>query len=236
VTRAADSAANLVRLLLADGAEVVEVPLIATEPPRDPAALTKSLRGIGRGDVIAVTSVHAALALLDSGPDRPPNGVVVAAVGPTTAEILEASVWRAAIVPSVHTGRALAEAIGAPRGSGRVVYPAAASPGPDLAESLSSMGWTVDHIVAYRTRHVAPTPSSVAQATAADVITFTSGSTVRAWHEVAGELGTPAVVTIGPSTTATALELGLAVAAEAARQTLPGLVAAVAGVVGPTSD
>jgi len=231
VTRAIESAAALSRLLVAEGADVIEVPLITTGPSSDPTALTDSLGTIGEGDVVALTSVHAARALLDHGPAGPAVDVVVVAVGPATAAILEASAWKAAIVPSVHTGRALAEAIGAPSGSGRVVYPAAATPGPDLAESLSTMGWTVDHIEAYRTRYVVPPVDSIAQAAAADAITFTSGSTVRAWLEVAGEFTTPAVVTIGPSTTATALEFDLVVAAEADRQTLSGLVEAVCGVM-----
>jgi len=174
--------------------------------------------------------VHAARALLDHGPGLPATDVVVAAVGPVTAAVLEQSAWKVAIVPSVHTGRALAEAIGSPSGSGRVVYPAAASPGPDLARSLSAVGWTVDHIEAYQTHHVVPSVASITQAAAADVITFTSGSTVRAWLAVVGGLATPAVVTMGPSTTAVALQLGLEVAAEADHQTLAGLLQAVRGV------
>jgi len=231
VTRAADSAAALTRLLVAQGADVIEVPLIKTTPPSDQAALATSLQAIGEGDIVAVTSVPAARALLDHAPSSPARGVVVAAVGPATAEVLDGSRWRASIVPSVHTGRALAEEIGAPRGSGRVVYPAAVAPGPDFAESLAEMGWTVDHIEAYRTRHVVPPGAMITNAATADVITFTSGSTVQAWVAVVGDLGTPTVVSIGPSTTATAIGVGLDVAAEAEQQTLSGLVSAVFGVV-----
>jgi uroporphyrinogen-III synthase len=63
---------------------------------------------------------------------------------------------------------------------------------------------------------------------AADVVTFTSSSTVTRFLEVAGpERVPPVVACIGPVTAATARDAGLTVAVEAPEHTIPGLVAAL---------
>lgn len=228
VTRAADASGRLVALLEEEGATTVSVPVIGIGPPDDDgrrvAAAAAALRP---DDVVVVTSAHGAQALLDHAAGGPPEGVLVAAVGPATAGALAETAWEPALVPAVHTATALVAELTSAGGPRRVVYVAAAEPRPELMDGLRRVGWPVEHVVAYRTRLVAPGAAAVASAEAADVITFTSGSTVEGWLAVSSVERTPAVATIGPTTTAVATHHGLRVAAEAEVQSLAGLVDAV---------
>ena len=74
----------------------------------------------------------------------------------------------------------------------------------------------------------APPPDLLHAAAAADVVTFTSSSTVTRFLEVAGvDRVPPLVACIGPVTAETARDAGLSVAVEATEHTVPGLVAAL---------
>jgi uroporphyrinogen III methyltransferase/synthase len=93
------------------------------------------------------------------------------------------------------------------------------------------MGAIVDEAFAYRT---IPETSDVTGARhrfreeGADLITFTSSSTVENFLDL--KLPWPAgmkVASIGPITSATALEHGLAVDVEAKQHDIPGLISAV---------
>jgi uroporphyrinogen-III synthase len=81
---------------------------------------------------------------------------------------------------------------------------------------------------AYRTTPAVPGEALLDAAAGADVVTFTSSSTVSRYLEVAGvDRVPPLVACIGPVTAATAREAGLTVDVEAAAHTIPGLVAAL---------
>ena len=231
VTRAADDAVELVELLEASGAIALLAPVIAFEPPVDGGnALAGILDEADAGDVVAVTSRRGADALLAACPDGPRSGVVVAAVGEATAAALSESGWRADLVPAVQTAVALAAELGSAPQRGRVIYVAAAVPRPDLANLLREQGWQVDQVEAYRTQLIGLPQDVVVEASKADLITFTSGSTVHGWLDAAAGAATPVVVTLGPPTTKTATEQGLKVSAEATEHTVSGLVEAVVRV------
>ena len=65
----------------------------------------------------------------------------------------------------------------------------------------------------------------------ADVATFTSASSARFFHQAAGTLDGPRLVSIGPATSAALRELGYEPDVEAADHTPDGLVAALLGDV-----
>jgi len=68
---------------------------------------------------------------------------------------------------------------------------------------------------------------------AAEVVTFTSSSTVDRFVEAFGVEGVPpVVVSIGPVTSATARDHGLTVAVEATEHSIPGLVEALTNSMG----
>ena len=95
----------------------------------------------------------------------------------------------------------------------------------------------VEDVVAYRTRPVGELLSGAAldEAAAADVITFTSPSTVRAYLDAAGERPVPPVVAcIGPVTAEAARRAGLEVTVVAPEHGAEGLVRAVLSAMGVT--
>jgi uroporphyrinogen III methyltransferase/synthase len=64
-----------------------------------------------------------------------------------------------------------------------------------------------------------------------DAVTFTASSTVKNFVELVGaDVGRAKVASIGPVTSETARELGMAVDVEAAEYTTPGLVQALRGL------
>ncbi|TGY84435.1 uroporphyrinogen-III synthase, partial [Cellulomonas shaoxiangyii] len=178
------------------------------------------------------------------------GGARVAAVGPGTRRALEAVGVRVDVVPPVRStavdlvaawpaAPTTTAAPGDTEAAARVLFPRGDLAAPTLADGLTAAGWSVDDPVVYRTVPAGPPEPEVARAWAAgevDAVLLTSASTVRALVE---HLGPPPagtrVAVIGPSTAAEARRLGLRVDAVAAEQTLLGLVAALAGVVGPST-
>jgi uroporphyrinogen-III synthase len=111
---------------------------------------------------------------------------------------------------------------------GTVLFPRAETVRHVLAPGLRSKGWLVDEVIAYRTVAARPPPEAVAAALQADVVIFSSPSTVGPTLDLLSPPGVPAVVvSIGPVTSDAARAAGLAVTAEANPSTVDGLVEAV---------
>ena len=101
-----------------------------------------------------------------------------------------------------------------------------------LPEGLRAAGAEVDVVPLYRT--LAARPRRRRAHAAADVVAFTSSSTVRALRR--GATRTPTSrrvrgVSIGPVTSATTRELGVGLVAEAERHDLDGLTATLLQVL-----
>jgi uroporphyrinogen-III synthase len=241
VTRTRAQASVLVDRLAALGATVVELPVIAVEDAADGGAALRAAadRVVGGAFAwVACTSPNGASRLLDAlGGRAVPPSVRWAAVGPGTARVLADGGHRPDLVPAVAVGDALAEAFPTapphPAGAAAsVLFPRAETVRGALAAGLRARGWAVDEVVAYRTVAGVPDPAAVRAALAADAVAFTSSSTVDRTVALLGRSAVPpAVVTIGPVTSASAAAAGLDVAAEAAEHTVDGLVAAVVGVL-----
>jgi uroporphyrinogen III methyltransferase/synthase len=243
VTRAADRAGDLVAALAAAGADVVPLPAVATAPAMDDgAALAAALGRADELEWLVCTSAVAVGRVLDALPDvRALAGVRLAAVGPATADA-----WRAAHLapelvaePSTAEGLVAAMPDAAP-GAGAVLYPRADGARPTLATGLRAKGWRVLDVEAYRTVPVSAGDLDVAvleRAADADVVTFTSPSTVAATLALlAGRRLPPVVVCIGPVTAEAARAAGLDVHAVAGEPGAGGLVAAVAAALaGPSA-
>ena len=133
----------------------------------------------------------------------------VAAIGPATAEA-----WgEVDLVPRVATQEGLLAEL--PRPPGRVLFAGAEGARRLLADELGA-----DVVALYRTK-----PAQPGEPIEGDLAVVASPSAARALAAL--ERGMP-VVTIGPETTAAARAAGLRVAAEAATQSVEGLVSAVA--------
>jgi uroporphyrinogen III methyltransferase/synthase len=233
VTRARAQASGLVARLQRLGATTVELPTIQIADPADGgSALAAAAATVAGVDWVVFTSVNAVdrfLALLRDA--RALGAARVAAVGPGTAEALD----RHRVVADLVPPRALAESLveSFPAGPGRVLLPQAAAARPTVAEGLAAAGWQVEVVEAYRTEPAVPPAAALAEAAAADAITFTSASTVAGHVAAAGTAGLPPVVaSIGPVTTAAAEAAGIPVTVEAAPHTVEGLVDALVRVLG----
>ena len=174
-------------------------------------------------------------------PQDIPSSVKIAAVGMATVAAFEASARRRVdLVPERFTGADLAASLG--EGSGRVLLPRPEEAPHSMVDDLMDAGWKPVELPLYRTVRGEPDEGVVERVRAQmfDVVTFTSGSTVRFFTELVGppaesgvdESGGKAVVVIGPSTEAVARELGFRVDAVAEPHTTEGVVRAVVGLVG----
>ena len=230
VTRAAAQASALRVLLEAEGAAVFELPLIATtEPDDDGTAVRAALDRVDDFDWIVVTSPNGA-ARVAAGLGERAVRPRFAAVGPGTAAALGRDV---AVRPARQVAEGMLEVF--PDGPGRVLVVQGDLARPTLVDGLVDRGWTVERVVAYRTVPVPVDAEALARVIAADALTFASGSAVRAFvaavddpSPIGADRGVgPAIVSIGPETSAVAAELGLRVDRTAAMHDLAGLVAAV---------
>jgi uroporphyrinogen III methyltransferase/synthase len=232
VTRTREQASQLSVALRDAGALPVEVPVIEVVGPADGgAALTSAARRLRDVDWVVLTSPNGARRLLDAvwecgGDARWFGRAQVAAIGPGTAAVLHERGLRADVVPERFVAESLLEAL--PEGPGRVLLARAEVARDVLPEGLRAKGWDVEVVDAYRTIAVPTTPSALDALEAADVVTFTSSSTVERFLEAFGSERVPPVVAcIGPITADTARRHGLSVDVEAAPHTIDGLVAAL---------
>jgi uroporphyrinogen-III synthase len=199
VTRPAGQDAELAEALARAGHEPVRCPLIAIEPLGDEPV------DVAGYDWVVVTSANGARELRRRMRGRPRR---LAAIGAATASALGG----ADLVPRVSTQEGLLAEL--PRPAGRVLFAGAEGARPLLARELGA-----DVVVLYRTIELRPE-----QPPEGDVAIVASPSAARALAAVAPEVP---VVTIGPETTREARARGLAVAAEAERPDVAGLLAAV---------
>jgi uroporphyrinogen III methyltransferase / synthase len=235
VTRARDQASELVARLAALGAATVEVPAIAVADPADGgAALAAAVERVGDYDWVVLTSANGARRLLaalrDAGRDaRALGGVRLAAIGPGTAQVLASANLVPDLVPPRYVAESLLDAFPAPpAGGGRVLLARAAVARDVLPEGLATAGWAVDVVEAYRTEPVPLDAAREAALAGAEIVTFTSSSTVTNFLAALGDRPVPPVVAaIGPITAATARDRGLSVAVEAEVHTIEGLVEAL---------
>jgi uroporphyrinogen III methyltransferase/synthase len=102
-----------------------------------------------------------------------------------------------------------------------------------IADGLRARGATVSDVAVYKTIAERPADDVIEAALDADIITFTSSSTVTNTLALLDDAqrarlaSGPRVVSIGPVTSDTVRSAGLVVAAEAAHHDIPGLIDAL---------
>jgi uroporphyrinogen-III synthase len=199
VTRPQAQAESLLNALRAQGFDPIACPVIATEPIDDgPIDVTGY-------EWVIVTSANGAAEL-----GARHTGVLprVAAVGELTAAALEAQGIAVEFVPTLASQEGLLAEL--PRPVGRTLFVGAEGARRLLADELPA-----DFRAVYRTVELAPAPPD------GDLVLLASPSAASAWAKLGSTL--PAI-TIGPQTTAAALDAGLIVVAEADTQNVAGLV------------
>ena len=231
VTRPGPGAGPLTEQLMAAGARVVTVPLIAILPPSDGGtALRAVARRLPEFEWIVLTSANGVEALkpvLSAAIPCPPR---LAAVGVATAEGLAGLGRRADLVPADHNSDGLAAEMPSPGSNPRLLVVQAEQPATDLDATLTARGWEVERVAAYRTVPVEPGESELAALVAADVITLASPSAATNLARL-GITDVPAVC-IGPTTTSAARAVGIRVAGTASEPTPASFTRAVVAAVG----
>jgi uroporphyrinogen-III synthase len=243
VTRQPEQARGLAEALAAEGARVVEVPLIATAPPEDTDALDAAVAALASYDWIAFASANAARAVADASmrTGRPlPARLRIAAVGPSTAdEVVRCLPGASVALQPERDFRAegLAEAFRAiALGGRRVLLPVSARGRDTLAAALRQQGAEVTVVVAYRTVTPPDAADRIRDALDAgvDVVTFASPSAVEGFAESCPDRARwPPAVAIGPVTAAAARERGFEVLAVADAAGAHGLAEALSRLTRP---
>jgi uroporphyrinogen III methyltransferase/synthase len=223
VTRARAQASGLRARLEELGAAVIEAPAIRIEAlPFDPPDLLSF-------DVLVLTSANGVERILPADV-RVLAGVTVAVIGSATAEALAARGIVADVVPQRAVGEALLDELADV--SGRRILVAAAEGARDvLPEGLAARGAEVTVLRTYRTVPEPVAPDAVLDA---DLVTFTSSSTVANLVQAmeGRDLSGLKAVSIGPVTSASLRDAGIEPVAEADPHDVSGLVEAVLAAAG----
>ncbi len=220
ITRSANKADGMAARLRELGAEPIIYPTIAYAPPEDPSALDAALARLAAGeyDWLLVTSLQVVRVLAERMPAGLQTGTFqVAAVGPVTAQ---SCTKRLGLTPTTVPDEFIAEGLAASLGDltgKRVLLPNADIARPVLAERLRTAGADVDRVIAYHTVTAPDNGVDMAAMLAAGEIaalTFTSGSTVRAFIEKVGPdaialMQKTILACIGPATAVVCQEFGL---------------------------
>ncbi|MDB5026657.1 MAG: uroporphyrinogen-III C-methyltransferase [Candidatus Eremiobacteraeota bacterium] len=236
VTRPAHQADDFATRLYEVGAEPILAPAIAVGPPDDLAAARDAVERVREYGWVAFTSRNGVDAFFDRlgelGRDARAFGDVrIAAIGPKTAEALAARGIRVDVVPPAYVNEAVATELLARTAPGdRVLIYRAQEAREVLPDTLREHGRVVDVVAAYATRFT-DDPGLGAKAASADIVTFTSSSTVAGFvHNVpdaAGALLSKIVAAIGPITARTARDAGIRVDVVADEFTVDGLLDAL---------
>ena len=242
VTRAADQAGAFSQKLTDLGACVMECPTIEIVPPEQWDHLDAAIGDLSRFDWLVLTSANAVqfffARLRALGKDaRALGNCRVCAVGPKTAALLRAEgVW-ADLIPDDYKGEGVVAVLRGMEIAGtRILFPKGDRARAVIEKGLSELGAEVVAPVAYR--NVTPTalPPGVIEALEerrVHCVTFTSSSTVQNLAALLGEnrllrlLEGVVIASIGPITSQSCRDLGLAVHVEPQEYTLDALTAAI---------
>jgi len=234
VTRAQDQAGSFSADLRALGADVIELPVIALVPPEDCGPLDRALARLASYDWLIFTSVNGVRFFLDRL-DQSPHDLRglrarICAIGPATRRAVEALHLKVDLMPEEYVAESVLEAFSRFDLTGkRILLPRAQVARDLIPVELERRGAHVDVVPAYR--NIVPTVSAerLAQVAQANWVTFTSSSTVKNFLALAGAhaLQRARIASIGPVTSATLRQHGLAVHAEATEYTMDGLLQAI---------
>jgi uroporphyrinogen III methyltransferase/synthase len=241
VTRAREQAWEFSQKLAGLGAEVLEIPIIKQTLPENKQDVVDAMLALNSYDWLIFTSANGVTAFFDLffkhfKDLRDLGGGKIAAVGPATAEKLRAFHLQVDVVPEESIGKKIAEALVKYSSieNCKVCLLRAEEANGDLLQALEEFGAITDDIAVYST--VAETeqmPGAVEDLLerGADWVTFTSGSTVRFFHErfnlpkLLKQFPQMKLASIGPETSKAIRALGLEPKVEAKEHTSEGLIA-----------
>jgi uroporphyrinogen III methyltransferase/synthase len=239
ITRAGHQSDAFARALLARGAEPIAAPAIAIDAADDPRPADDAIGQLTSFAWIVFTSQNGVDAFFERLAERNADAraigtTKIAAIGDRTAEQLRRYGVHADLVPATFIGEDVAGAVIAhSRPGDRILVYRAAEARDALPRMLDEAGRPATVVAAYKT--VVAADAGFAQKVAqADVLTFTSASTVRGFVTLLGASAAVSaahgkcVACIGPITADAAREIGLPVDVVASVYTTAGLLDALA--------
>ena len=239
ITRTGEQSESFAHAVFERGAEPIVASTIAIAQPDDPSLAENAIDALASFAWLIFTSQNGVdsffARLAARGADaRAIGSVKVAAIGERSAERLRAYGIACDVVPQTFIAESVAEAVIArARPGDRVLLYRAQEARDVLPRMLETAGLHVTIAPAYKTV-VPDDPDFAKKIERADVLTFTSASTVRGFAELLGgneSAGEAArgkcVACIGPITAQAAAEIGLHVEIVADRYTTAGLLDAL---------
>ena len=242
ITRARHQVDPFRRELVDLGASVIEIPTLEVRAmPLDERVRT-AITNLGRTALVIFASANAVAIffemLIETGADaRALHASKLCAIGQETAEMMESHGLRPELVTSEYTAEGLAKALEGWEMEGmRVLVPRAEVARDALPSLLAMRGAEVEILPVYQAvcpAEAGPALMKLFSVEGADVITFTSSSTVanfvRAFPDdrLPAVLGDAEIACMGPVTADTARKLGLRVDIVAREYTTHGLVQAI---------
>ncbi|MGD9419055.1 MAG: uroporphyrinogen-III C-methyltransferase [Verrucomicrobiota bacterium JB025] len=237
VTRTREQAGELSAQLAALGADVVELPTIRIAPPEDRRTFAESVTHAHEYDWLVFTSPNGVSRFFDAFfatyPDaRSLGNPRIAAIGPGTARKINEYRITVDLLPEKFVAEGLIDAFKKESVDNlTMLWIKAADTRDVIGRELTKMGAIVDECIAYQTVPETDDPTGAKArlaAEGADLITFTSGSTVD--HFMALGLDWPEhceAASIGPVTSTTLRAHNHPPAIEATPHNIPGLVDAI---------
>lgn len=195
VTRAQSQAVDFAKILEEKEFEAVTLPVIEFAPPKDKTPLLEASQKLETYDWLILTSVNTVKyfiqALESTGKSTSEiNDIKVCAVGPHTAEAARLGGIKTALIPKVYEAEGIIETLKSLGMEGRnVLFPRAEEGRDILPEGLRIIGAKVDLVPVYRTVKPEGLEEKLLSVIkrGIDVITFTSGSTVKNFLEILGD-------------------------------------------------
>jgi uroporphyrinogen III methyltransferase/synthase len=242
ITRAAVQSESLARELSGRGAIPIVVPLVSFAEPENFAPLDKAIAQLEQFDWMLLTSAQAVRAVAQRGAElqrrlnRPGSKLLVACVGPVTAEAARKANLRVELVARAHNGVALADELGNRLAGAKVFLPRSDRANPDLPIALKRYGAQVAEVIAYRTLRPAEVDrgnlNNIVQGET-DAVLFFSPSAVHHFVELCGaeqlrQLQDKLTITaVGPVTAKALREAGVERAVIAADTTAASVIEAL---------
>lgn len=238
VTRTRKQASALSSQLRFYGADVYELPTIRIEPPEDLLEFGELVRDAYQYDWLVFTSANGVDAFFQMffklyDDIRSIGNVKIAAIGPATGQRVKDFGLAVDLQPAEFVAESIVDAFQAQGSVENLKFLVARAAGARelLPKRLTQLGAIVDEAIAYRSLPELSekmTGLQRFQSEGADLVTFTSSSTVENFQAL--KLKWPAdmkTASIGPITSATMRKLGLRVDIEAKQHDIPGLVNAI---------
>jgi uroporphyrinogen III methyltransferase / synthase len=238
VTRAREQASEFKTVLAELGADCIEFPTIAIEPPPSWEPLDAAINALATYDWVIFTSVNGVHFFMErlrsAGRDvRDLHGVRVAAIGPKTAEALDQCGLRPDLVPKEYRAESILKGLSREEIKGkRFLLPRAMAARDVLPDTLRQWGAHIDVVPAYQTVLPAERTTEMMDRLRSgdiDCLTFTSSSTVSNFFSMFEKgsllplLKDVCIACIGPVTAKTAEAHGLRVDVMPSEYTIAGL-------------